>query len=107
LTATDVPRGCTAPDTHHIVDRWTTVGPQQLDYQVTMADPHTWTRPVTMLIPWNKTNEQIYEYACQETNYEIYHWLSSARSREAKGEVYDLVAADSVANGGGGGEEGR
>jgi len=83
------------------------VAPGQLDYQVTMADPHTWTRPVTMLIPWNKTDEQIYEYACQETNYEIYHWLSSARAREAKGEVYDAVAADREANGGGGGQEER
>ena len=57
--------------------------------------------------PTNKTDEQIYEYACQETNYEIYHWLSSARAREAKGEVYDPVAADREANGGGGGQEER
>ena len=105
LGRTGVTWGGTDPDTYTIVERWTAVGPDQLDYQVTMADPHTWTRPVTMLIPWNKTNEQIYEYACQETNYEIYHWLSSARSREAKGEVYDPVAADREANAAGGQEE--
>jgi len=107
LGRTGVTWGGTDPDTYTIVERWTAVAPGQLDYQVTMADPHTWTRPVTMLIPWNKTDEQIYEYACQETNYEIYHWLSSARAREAKGEVYDPVAADREANGGGGGQEER
>jgi hypothetical protein len=107
LGRTGVTWGGTDPETYTIVERWTAVAPDQLDYQVTMADPRTWTRPVTMLIPWNKTNEQIYEYACQETNYEIYHWLSSARSREAKGEVYDPVAADREANRGGGGQEER
>lgn len=105
LGRTGVTWGGTDPDTYTIVERWTAVGPDQLDYQVTMADPHTWTRPVTMLIPWNKTNDQIYEYACQETNYEIYHWLSGARGREAKGEVYDPVAADREANAAGGQEE--
>jgi hypothetical protein len=89
LGRTGVTWGNTNPDTYTIVERWERVGPELINYQVTMADPTTWKEPVTMLIPWSKTTEQIYEYACQETNYEVYNWLSAARAREAKGEKFD------------------
>ena len=43
-----------------IVERFTRVGPETINYEVTLSDPETWTRPFTIMVPWNKTNEQIY-----------------------------------------------
>ena len=40
------------------------------------------------MIPWNKVDpdEQMFEYACHEDNFDIVHFLTGARLREAKGE---------------------
>ena len=46
------------------------------------------------MVPWNKTNEQIYEYQCQELNYDMYHWLHGAREREKRGEKFDPNAPE-------------
>jgi hypothetical protein len=54
------------------------------------------------MVPWNKTNEQIYEYQCQELNYDMFHWLDGAREREKRGEKFDPNAPD--ARGGDGAE---
>jgi hypothetical protein len=75
--------------TFRMVERFTRVAPDVINYEVTMADPTTWTRPFTIMVPWNKTQEQVYEYQCQETNYDMYHWLSGARAREKRGEKFD------------------
>ena len=77
------------PETFKIVERFRRTGPETLEYEVTMSDPNTWTRPFTVRVPWNQTDEQIYEYQCQETNYDLYFWLSGAREREARGERFD------------------
>jgi hypothetical protein len=96
---TGVVYGNANPKTYKIVERFTRVGPEQLNYEVTISDPETWTRPFTVLVPWNKTNEQIYEYQCQELNYDMYHWLYGAREREKRGEVFNPNAPDAVDNG--------
>jgi hypothetical protein len=54
------------------------------------------------MVPWNKTNEQIYEYQCQELNYDMFHWLDGARAREKRGEKFNPNAPD--ARGGDGAE---
>jgi len=94
LSSDDVGRtavvyGNANPKTFRLVERFTRVAPDVINYEVTMSDPNTWTRPFTISVPWNKTQEQVYEYQCQETNYDMYHWLSSARTREARGEKFD------------------
>ena len=103
LGRTGVVWGGADPDTYKITERFTRVAPDQIAYAVTMSDPHTWTQPITMMIPFNKTSDQIYEYGCQETNYDMYHWLSGARAREAKGEVFNPNAPGARAGGGEGG----
>jgi hypothetical protein len=72
------------PETYRITERFTRTGPGTLDYEFTVADPNTWTRPWTARIPWVKIDpaEQMYEYACHEDNYDIVHFLSGARARE-------------------------
>jgi len=100
---TGVVYGNANPKTFRIVERFTRVGPETVNYEVTMSDPETWTRPFTVMVPWNKTNEQIYEYQCQELNYDMFHWLDGAREREKRGEKFDPNAPDAR---GGGGDEG-
>jgi hypothetical protein len=102
---TGVVYGNANPKTFRIVERFTRVGPDTLDYEVTMSDPNTWTRPFTILVPWNKTNEQIYEYQCQELNYDMYHWLHGAREREKRGERFDPNSPQARGNALGGGAE--
>jgi hypothetical protein len=64
-----------------LVERWTRVGDDRIDYKFTVNDPETWTKPWSAAIAWNKTG-QLYEYACHEDNYGLYGILSGARARE-------------------------
>jgi hypothetical protein len=53
----------------HLVERFTRVGPNTLNYEVTVTDPTVWTKPWTAMIPLKQTDDLIYEYACHEGNY--------------------------------------
>ena len=68
----------------HLVERFTRVGPNTIDWRVTVEDPTTWTRPWSFAIPMTKddTQEWIFEYACHEGNYGIANILSGARAKE-------------------------
>ena len=76
------------PETYRITERFTRVAADTVNYEFTISDPTTWTRPWTAVIPWIKVDpgEQLYEYACHEDNFDIVHLLSGARSREKNGE---------------------
>ena len=76
-------------DTFKITERFVRVDATTLNYEFTVEDPKTWTRPWTARIPWNKIDpdEQMYEYACHEDNYDMVHFLTGARAREKKGET--------------------
>jgi hypothetical protein len=77
------------PETFKITERFTRVDATTLNYEFTVEDPKTWTKPWTAIIPWNKIDpaEQMYEYACHEDNYDIVHFLTGARAREKRGET--------------------
>ena len=53
----------------HLIERFTRIAPDTLNYQVTVTDPTVWTKPWTALVPLKKTDELIHEYACHEGNY--------------------------------------
>jgi hypothetical protein len=76
------------PATYHITERFTRVDADTINYEFTVEDPATWTRPWTARIPWTRIDpaEQMYEYACHEDNFDIVHLLSGARTREKQGE---------------------
>ena len=76
------------PATYTITERFTRVAADAINYEFTVADPTTWTRPWTAMIPWTRIDpaEQMYEYACHEDNFDIVHLLSGARRREKVGE---------------------
>ena len=67
-----------------LVERFTPVGPNTIDWSVTIENPENWTRPWTFSMPLTRddTQDWIFEYACHEGNYGIAHILSGARARE-------------------------
>jgi hypothetical protein len=77
------------PATFRLTERFTRVDARTINYEYTVEDPHTWTRPWTVRIPWTRIDpgEQMYEYACYEDNYDVSHFLGGAREREKRGEV--------------------
>jgi hypothetical protein len=66
-----------------VIERFTRTGENTLNYQATIDDPKTWTRPWTVLIPLTRnTGYELYEYACHEGNYAMTNILSGARAQE-------------------------
>jgi len=72
----------TSSDKLHVTERFTRTGPETLQYQVTINDPETWTKPWSLMIPLQRTSDQIYEYACQEGNIGLTGILAGARAEE-------------------------
>ena len=66
----------------HVLERFTRISPTTIRYQFTADDPDTWDRPWSAEIPFNATNERIYEYACHEGNYSLANVLRGARAEE-------------------------
>ena len=64
-----------------LVERWTRVADDRIDYRFTVEDPATWTRPWSAAIAWTATGN-LYEYACHEDNYGLYGILAGARAQE-------------------------
>jgi hypothetical protein len=52
----------------HLVERFTRVDADTIDYRFTADDPTTWTRAWTAEFPLKKTSQLMYEYACHEGN---------------------------------------
>jgi hypothetical protein len=70
-----------------VTERLTRVGERQIDYQFTIEDPTTYTRPWTGELAFNATTEQMYEYACHEGNYALPGILAGAREQEKTAAV--------------------
>jgi hypothetical protein len=68
----------------HLVERFTRLDADTLEYRFTVEDPDTWTRPWTVAYPMVRTTEKIYEYACHEGNYGLRNILSNARWEESE-----------------------
>lgn len=66
----------------HLVEKFTRVAHDQIDYEFTINDPYTFTDKIVGLIPIYKVAGQIYEYACHEGNYGMVNILRGARVQE-------------------------
>jgi len=67
----------------HLVERFTPVAPDRIDYAITIDDPTTWTKAWTAVIRLKRSAERVFEYACHEGNYEILRgMLGAARAIE-------------------------
>jgi hypothetical protein len=62
--------------------RFTRVDNDTIDYQYTVDDPTTFTRPWTVALPMWRTAGPLYEYACHEANYGMTGILAGARAEE-------------------------
>jgi hypothetical protein len=70
----------------HLVERWTRVDANTVEYSVTMNDPTTWTRPWTVKMDLTKQKgefNRIYkEPRCHEGNFGMIGMLAGVRSQE-------------------------
>jgi hypothetical protein len=67
----------------HLVERFTRVAPDVLQYDVTMSDPTTWTQPWNVRLNLKQSKEPLIEYACHEGNLGMFGILKGARKAEA------------------------
>jgi hypothetical protein len=67
-----------------LVERFTRIAKDTLQYDATMSDPTTWTKPWTARLYFKRTDEPLLEYACHEGNVGLYGILSGARKLEAQ-----------------------
>jgi hypothetical protein len=67
-----------------LVERFTRIDDNTIDYRFTVDDPQTFTRPYTVAIPMRKDPAQnvILEYACHEGNYAMVNLLNAGRRDE-------------------------
>jgi len=70
-----------------LVERFTRLGPEELEYRFTVTDPATWTRPWTgrMTMSLDVGQYELVEYACHEGNHAMTNSLSGARAQERAG----------------------
>ena len=66
----------------HLVERFTRVGPDTLNWELTFRDPTHWTRPWTALIALKKTDDPVFEFACHEGNIAMEGILGGHRVEE-------------------------
>ena len=57
----------------HLIERWTRIDANTLEYVVTIEDPTTWTKPWTVKVELQRQNDQenriYYEPRCHEGNF--------------------------------------
>ena len=56
-----------------VVERFTRIADDRIDYTFTVEDPDTWDQPWSAEVPMMATEGPMFEYACHEGNYDIRH----------------------------------
>jgi hypothetical protein len=70
-------------DAMRLTERFTRVADDTIEWEVTIDDPKTYTRPFKMaLLITASPGYEVHEYACHEGNYGMPHILSGARAAE-------------------------
>jgi hypothetical protein len=76
-----------------LIERYTRVDPDMIEYVVTVEDPIMYTAPFTYRIMFTtQPNYQVYEYSCHEGNGAVGHSLSGERA-------YERQVQEAIANG--------
>ena len=69
-----------------LIERFTRISPDQVEWTMTFDDPTLWTRPWTFSLPLTFDDQElIYEYACHEGNYGLANLLSAGRMADEQG----------------------
>jgi hypothetical protein len=78
-------KGIPQSEALHLVERFTRVDPDTIEYEVTISDPNVYTKPWKVATPLSRDPEyQMFEYACHEGNYAVPNILSGGRAAEKK-----------------------
>jgi len=67
-----------------LTERYTRVSKDFINWELTVDDRETWTKPWTFMIRLKRSDDQLYEYACHEGNHSMVGMLAGARAKEAK-----------------------
>jgi len=72
-----------------LIERFTPIGPNSVEWAVTVDDPTTWSKPWTFAMNLTKKDatQRPFEYACHEGNYGLRNILSAARAEEKAAEA--------------------
>jgi hypothetical protein len=65
-----------------LTERYTRVGPDTIDFRLTIEDDTQWTAPWTVAYLMRPAEGELYEYACHEGNYGLRNILENARAEE-------------------------
>ena len=68
----------------HLVERFTRLDADTIEYRLTVTDPATFTRPWTLVNGLRRSDAGMYEVACHEGNIGLRGILAGARVQEAK-----------------------
>ena len=68
----------------HLIERFTRIDANTINYEVTVDDPTTFTKQWTASIPMVKSDAPLYEYACHEGNYSMANMLSASRAQDSQ-----------------------
>jgi hypothetical protein len=80
-------KGIPISEALRVVERFTRVDADTIQYEITIEDPNVYTRPWKVSFPMSKEpNAQMFEYACHEGNYAMTNILSGARAVEKAAE---------------------
>jgi hypothetical protein len=78
-------KGIPQTESLHVVERFTPIDANTIDYEATIEDPAMFTRPWTVSIPLHRNSSyRMYEYACHEGNRAVEGTLRGARSEESR-----------------------
>ena len=71
-----------AGDTLELVERFTRTDADTLVYEFTVDDAATFVAPFTAVIPMQRSDNSLFEYACHEGNYGMTNLLQGARAHQ-------------------------
>ena len=81
--ATGRVKGIPQTESLHVVERFTRVDRNAINYEVTVTDPTIYTKPWTVKFPLSSDPDyHIYEYACHEGNHAVPNILSGGRAAD-------------------------
>jgi hypothetical protein len=70
------------PETLRVIERFTRVSPETIQWTATIDDPTTWTRPWTLGLPLTAVRQGVMAFECHEGNYGLPNILSAARAED-------------------------
>ena len=77
----------------HVTERFTRISADTIQYDATIEDPKTWTKPWSVTVPLSsQSGYRIFPYECHEGNFALRNILSAARAEEK-------ATADAIRNG--------